>query len=190
MIYENITNNAQWIGFLNISYSVFLAILFCFSFLRTWFSGKKIGKKYCSIISIHSERNALGKRIFFASVVSELLTYVFFCVIFEIKYADYPTNPIINGLSIIVWDYHNRFEGIVKLLIGMLIWVVLNVMFHVILLSTLKENVKIKDRVKIGLTASAKNIPFFFVYQVCLVFCMWLRTNELHVLQQYASGEM
>lgn len=189
MIYENITDDAQWIGFLNICYSVFLVILFCFSFLRTWFFSKKISKKYGSISPIDFERNLLGKRIFFASVISEILTYVFFCVIFEIKYYDYPTNPIINGLSIIVWDYNNRFEGIVKFLIGILIWIVLSVTVNMILLSTLRENVKIKDRIKIGLIASVKNIPFFFVYQVYLVFCMWLRTNELYILQQYQNGK-
>lgn len=190
MIYENITDDAQWILFLNISYSIFLAILFFFSFLRSWFSGNKIRKKFCSISTFNFERNDLGKRIFFASVISEILTYAFFCILFQIKYGDYPTIPIVNGLSIIVWDYHNRFEGIVKFLIGIVVWIVLSVTLNTILLTALRENVKIKDRIKIGLTASVKNFPFFFVYQVFLVFRMWLRTNELHVLQLYASGEM
>ena len=63
-------------------YFLILAIPFFwqsfFSFLRSWFSGNKISKKFCSISTFNFERNDLGKRIFFASVISEILTYAFF----------------------------------------------------------------------------------------------------------------
>lgn len=190
MIYESLSYNEQWIRLQNISYSVLLILLLGFSFLRTWFSSKKISKKYCLINHIHPEKNDYWKRIVLASVFSEIMTYVFFCIIFEIKYSDYPTIPIVNGLSIVVWDFDNRFEGIIKLLTGIFIWFILNVTMHIVLLSKQKTTVLVTNRIKIGLTASVKNIPFFFAYQVILVFYMWFRTNELHVLQLYASGEM
>ena len=183
MIYENITYNDQWIVILNISYSVFLAILFGFSFLRTWFFSKRISKSYCLNNHMSPEKNGFSKKIFAASFFSEILTYVYFCIIFEIKFSDYPTIPIVNGLSIIVWNYDNRLEGIVKLLIGMLIWVALCVAANMVLLSKLQAKIPVQERAKIGMSAALKNIPFYFIYQIFLALSMMERTEELHSLQ-------
>lgn len=186
MIYENITYNEQWIKIVNICWSVLLIFLLLFSFIRTYFSCKKLSKTYCLITHIHKGKYNFQNKLFVSSVISELMTYVYFCLIFEFFYSDYPTISIVNGLSIVVWDYNTRFEGIIKLIIGIVIWVVLCVVFTVIFLWKSRNNITKKNLIKIGLLSSLRNFPFYFVFQFLLVFFMWLRVRELHVLQQFS----
>ena len=186
MIYENKTDNEQWTTFTNISWFIALVFLLTFSFMRTYLSCKKICKTNnllahdCNIVGFQ-------KKLFISSVISELLTYVYFCLIFEFYYSDYPTFPLINGLSIVVWDYNNRLEGIIKYIIGIMIWVVLCVIFTVIFLRKIGNGQK-RELVKIGLLSSLRNVPFYFVFQFLLILFMLQRTEELHVLQQYGLG--
>ena len=186
MIYENITDDGQWITLNNISLSIVLLLLLVISFFRTYLSCKKICKTN-NLLAHDGNIVGFQKKLFISSVISELLTYVYFCLIFEFYYSDYPTFPLINGLSIVVWDYNNRLEGIIKYIIGIMIWVVLCVIFTVIFLRKIGNGQK-RELVKIGLLSSLCNFPFYFVFQLLLIFFVWGRTEELHVLQQYGLG--
>ena len=181
MIYEEITYNEQWIQIENILWFVPLVLLLFFSFIRTYFSCKKISKTHCLITPVHKGKYNFQNKLFVSSVLSELMTYAYFCFIFELCYSDYPTIPLVNGLSIIVWEYDTRFEGIIKLMSGIAIWVVLCVTFTVIFLW--KSGITKKDLIKIGLLSSRRNFPFYFFFQFMMLYFVWFRVRELYMLQ-------
>lgn len=186
MIYENKTDNEQWTTFTNISWFIALVFLLTFSFMRTYLSCKKICKTN-NLIKHDRKTRCFKNKLFISTATAELLTYVYFCLIFKFYYSDYPTMPLVNGLSIVVWDYNNRLEGIMKYIIGIVIWVVLCILFTVMVLRKI-GNVQKRELVKIGLLSSLRNVPFYFVFQFLLILFMLQRTEELHVLQQYALG--
>lgn len=182
MIYDNLTFNNQWIEFVNISWTILLIVLLSLSFIRKWFACKKISKTYRLINHISIYNYDFGKRLFAASAISELMTYMYFCFIFELVHYDYPTIPLINGLSIVVWDYNTRFDGIIQFFIGIFIWIILSVVFTILFLMKFKFHIPLKDKIMIGLSSSFRNLPFYFVFQVLLIIFMWFRVQDLHYL--------
>ena len=169
MVYDNLTYHPSWISIVNIALSVVLILLFLCSFLRTWFSCKGIEKKYCLCTHTTITKKRMQINLFVISIFSEIIVYLYFCISFGIRYFNYPANPIIGGLSVIVWEYDTRFEGIIKYLAGVIFWFALNSALTVTYLYNSEGKLERKNRFILGLLSSVRNFPFYLLFQIPVI---------------------
>lgn len=183
MIYENITSNHEWITFINICWSIILFVLFFLSFIRSWFFLKQL----CTVF-LADKPSTIKKRLLIQlltiSVICELGIYIVFCIVFEYYY-DYPTIFLINGLSIVVWNKNTWFYGFIEMLIGFIVWFFIFYFLSYIVLNRNKYLFSTRNRIRVGLIISIKNIPLYFFFQTILVFYMHFRCQELYTLESF-----
>ena len=170
MIDENILVDPEWVKALNTYGIILLAILLAASFTRTFivcWKMRKINERKKPFDDISIKYNL---RLFFLLVLSEILTYLYFCIVFNIWFSNYPTMTIINGLSIVVWDSKSWLYGVVGYIIGIIIWLILSVVltFSFTFLGV-KVKIGIKDKLKISFNTILFSIPFYLFVQLYMI---------------------
>ena len=181
---EDFLQYPDLMGVFKIAELIILFLLIGLSFLRAFFVCKGIDKKISSKRKMDQCKVPLSMRLFFACVIAELSTYIYFCVSANHEFLNQFVFPIARGLHLSVWwDLDSWKLGLWKFIIGVFIWSVLDGMLSAIVLH--KSNLFVKEKAFILLKSILFNLPFVILFQLLALvlnfdMCLYT-TNNLYL---------
>lgn len=110
------------------------------------------------------------KRLLLISCISELISFVSMCIIFETICPNISSQPILNALNLF-FGYNEKgfYEGNV-LIIGIIIWSILNFVFtYFVALRNKNHRIRCSERLIVSVISTVANAPYHFFIPVTAV---------------------
>ncbi len=147
---------------------VIIAALLLLSFLRDFFVGRWVQKKYERKEPYSEITVNFGLRIFLSLTASEICAFLFYYSIASV-YSGSWTTAFEKGIILTIKDAAPFWGALIWYCVGVLLWAFLSVAFILIFLRY-KDAVSYKDRLKLASKSVLPAVPFFMVFQLFLLF--------------------
>ena len=155
--------NGLWV------YYMLLLLMFAFSFARTFLVSFLIERYYKKRYLIHG----LKWRLTFASIIAEILVYVFFCAVFFSNIQESTTDAnylfafggtMLNTLTL---QSTNYYATLLFFVIGFILWLVVCTLTTILFAkASIQDMPKKRSKILILCFCTFGNIPIYFIIQL------------------------